>query len=121
MDQESQQLFDTLRKTDPEGWSKANRDFMNARRDYLSEEEVEAFGLGEESSKSSAKPYSKMTVEELKAIAAEKNVEIAETDKKADLVAKLEAADSASQIGMVGTDCRSSIRRWITWSVLPPT
>jgi len=47
MDQESQQQFDTLRKTDPEGWSKANRDFMNARRDYLTEEEVKAFGLGE--------------------------------------------------------------------------
>ena len=30
------------------------------------------------------------------------------------------AADSASQIGMVGTDCRSSMMRWITWSVLPP-
>jgi hypothetical protein len=31
------------------------------------------------------------------------------------------AADSASQIGMVGTDCSSSMIRWITWSVLPPT
>ena len=31
------------------------------------------------------------------------------------------AALRASQIGMVGTDCKSSIRRWITESVLPPT
>ena len=31
------------------------------------------------------------------------------------------AADSASQIGIVGTDCSSSMIRWITWSVLPPT
>ncbi len=30
------------------------------------------------------------------------------------------AADSASQIGMVGTDCSNSISRWMTWSGRPP-
>ena len=30
------------------------------------------------------------------------------------------AAVSASQIGMVGSDCSSSISRWITWSGMPP-
>ena len=30
------------------------------------------------------------------------------------------AADSASQIGMVGTDCSNSISRWMIWSAMPP-
>lgn len=46
MDQESHNRFDTLRKTDPNAWTVGDREFMSARRDYLSEDEVKAFGLG---------------------------------------------------------------------------
>jgi hypothetical protein len=47
MDPISQQRFDTLRKLDPANWTGADREFMIARRPYLTAEEVKALGLVE--------------------------------------------------------------------------
>lgn len=61
--------------------------------DYLAERFQEK-GLAVETGSTAGKPVSKMTVDELKAYAAEKGIALPEDGKKAELLAAIEAAEN---------------------------
>ncbi len=91
MDPISQARLDALRVTDANNFTEDDAAFLRARASYLTSDEKEKFeAILKE--KNEPKALSKMTVEELKALAADQNIAIDDTDKKADIIAKLEAA-----------------------------
>lgn len=96
MDPISQERFNTLRKTDPANWTEADFAFMQARRPYLSADEVKVFGL--EPSEETVDPYAGLSLKKLKKIAAERKIDIASVEETAEAItAALVAADEAAE------------------------
>jgi len=101
MDPKSQETFDRIVSLDPESLTDQDRDFLRARRSYLTPAQEKAFAgvLDSEGDAPSEKPLAKMNLAELTAKAKELGVEVAEGATKAEVKEAIEAkiAETAGQ------------------------
>ena len=96
MDSESQKRFDEITAKGPDALDEGEKDFVRARRGYLSKEQAEKFAEILDGSEPS-NPYEKLSLAKLKKAAKDRDIEVADEDNREAIIAALTEADAAGQ------------------------
>lgn len=94
MNPEARAVLDAILAKDPASISEHERAILQARRSYLSADQLAVYDLDEQPATTS--PYAEMNKASLRALLADREIEFAEADTKAQLISLLEDNDTQS-------------------------